>query len=144
MISVSRRQVLEEDNIMQMDILNDALVKIHHYEQLGRKEVLLTPTSNLLQNVLATLQKHHYIGEVERIEDGKGGKFLVQLLGRINKTAVIKPRFPIKVTQVQEFEKRFLPAVDFGILVLSTAKGVMSQNEARENHIGGRLLAYVY
>ncbi len=129
---------------MQMDVLNDALVKIYHYEQAGRKEVLLHPTSNLLQNVLATLQKNHYIGEVERIEDGRGGKFLVQLLGRINKTAVIKPRFPIKVSQVLDFEKKYLPAADFGILVLSTPKGVMSQHEAIKLHTGGRLLAYVY
>ncbi|MCY3413784.1 MAG: 30S ribosomal protein S8 [Candidatus Heimdallarchaeota archaeon] len=127
-----------------MDILNDALIKIRHYEQLGKKEVLLQPTSNLLQNVLSTLQKHHYIGEVERIEDGKGGKFLVQLLGRINKTAVIKPRFPVKVSNILKYEKKYLPASDFGILVLSTPKGVMSQNEAIEQHVGGRLLAYVY
>lgn len=129
---------------MQMDILNDALVKIRHYEELGKKEVILHPTSNLLQNVLGTLQKHHYIGEVEKIEDGRGGKFLVQLLGRINKTAVIRPRFPIKVTQVIDFEKKYLPAIGFGILVLSTPKGVMSQIEATELHTGGRLLAYVY
>ena len=81
---------------MQMDPLADALSKIKAYEQRGRKEVVLSPTSNIIENALATLQKSSYIGEVERIEDGKGGKFKVQLLGRINKCAVIRPRYPVK------------------------------------------------
>ena len=129
---------------MQMDILSDALTKMRHYEETGRKEVILKPTSNLLLNVLSTLQTNHYIGEVEKIDDGRGGKFRVQLLGRINKTAAIRPRFPVKVTDIVNMEKKYLPAVDFGILVLSTPKGIMSQTEALKQHVGGRLLAYVY
>lgn len=129
---------------MQMDPLADSLAKIKAYEEMGKKEVILQPTSNVIENVLATLQKAHYLGEVERIEDGRGGKFRVQLLGRINKCAIIRPRFPIKVKDVIKFEKHYLPAVGFGILVLTTPKGVMSQVEAHERGIGGRLLAYVY
>jgi len=40
--------------------------------------------------------------------------------------------------------KRFLPARDMGILVVSTSEGVMSHHEAAEKNLGGRLLAYVY
>ena len=129
---------------MLMDPLNDALSKINSYEVRRKKEVILSPTSNLIQDVLATLQKSQYIGEVERIEDGRGGKFKVQLLGRINKCAVIRPRFPVKTKSIADVEKKYLPAVNFGILVLSTPEGVMSQREAHDKGIGGRLLAYVY
>lgn len=129
---------------MQMDILNDALEKIRSYEARGKKEVIVHPTSSLIFNVLSALQKSQYIGEVERIEDGRGGKFRIQLLGRINKTGVIKPRFPIKVNEIINAEKHYLPAYGFGILVLSTPQGVMSQEEALEKHTGGRLLAYVF
>lgn len=129
---------------MQMDILNDALEKIRSYEARGKKEVIVHPTSSLIFNVLSALQKSQYIGEVERIEDGRGGKFRIQLLGRINKTGVIKPRFPIKVNDIIDAEKHYLPAYGFGILVLSTPQGVMSQEEALEKHTGGRLLAYVF
>ncbi|RMG36764.1 MAG: 30S ribosomal protein S8 [Methanobacteriota archaeon] len=129
---------------MQFDPLADALSKIDTYDRAGKKEVFIRPTSNLIQDVLATLQKAGYIGEFERVEDAQGGQFRVQLLGRINKCAVIKPRQPTKVTEIDEFEKRFLPAVNFGILVLTTPLGVMTQREAIENHVGGRLLAYVY
>ena len=129
---------------MQMDILNDALEKMRSYESRGKKEVIIHPTSNLIFNVLSALQKSQYVGEVERIEDGRGGKFRVQLLGRINKAGVIKPRFPIKVSEINNAEKHYLPAYGFGILVLSTPHGVMSQEEAMEKHTGGRLLAYVF
>ena len=37
-----------------------------------------------------------------------------------------------------------LPAENFGILILTTNEGVMSQYEARKKGIGGKLLAYVY
>lgn len=127
-----------------MDPLADALAKIKAYEERGRKEVILQPTSNVIENVLATLQKTHYLGEVERIEDGRGGKFKVQLLGRINKCAVIRPRYPIGTREFVKFEKQYLPAAGFGILVLTTPEGVMSQVEAHDRGIGGRLLAYVY
>ena len=129
---------------MLQDPLGDTLNKIKAHENRRRKEVILNPTSNLIQDVLATLQKAQYIGEVERIEDGKGGKFRVQLLGRINKCAVIRPRFPVKHADITNWEKKYLPAVDFGILVMTTPEGVMSQREAHDSGIGGRLLAYVY
>ncbi|MCH8907058.1 MAG: 30S ribosomal protein S8 [Candidatus Heimdallarchaeota archaeon] len=129
---------------MLMDPLADALSKIRGYEDRGRKEVILTPSSNLIENVLATLQKASYLGEVERIEDGRGGKFKVQLLGRINKCAVVRPRYPIKQHEFAKWEKHYLPAANFGILVLTTPEGVMSQIEAHTKGIGGRILAYVY
>ena len=90
------------------------------------------------------MQKHGYIGEFEYIDDGRSGKFRVQLLGRINKCRAIKPRFPVKVREFEEWEKRFLPSRDIGILIVSTPQGVMSHREAKAKGIGGRLLAFVY
>jgi small subunit ribosomal protein S8 len=45
---------------------------------------------------------------------------------------------------MERYEARFLPAQDFGLLVLTTNQGVMSHQSARERKIGGKLLAYVY
>lgn len=129
---------------MLMDPLANALSKIRSYEERGKKEVILSPTSNIIENVLAALQKASYVGEVEKIEDGRGGKFRVQLLGRINKCAVVRPRYPVKNKDFANFEKKYLPAANFGILVISTPEGVMSQNDAHDKGIGGRILAYVY
>ncbi len=46
--------------------------------------------------------------------------------------------------EFEKFEKRFLPAKDFGFLILSTSKGIMTHLAAKEKSIGGKLLAYVY
>ena len=85
-----------------------------------------------------------YIGEFEFIDDGRSGKFRVQLLGRINICGVIKPRFPVKVNEIKTWEKRFLPSKDIGVLIVSTPIGVISHREAKESKIGGRLLAFIY
>ena len=65
-------------------------------------------------------------------------------MGNINKCGSIKPRYNIKKEDYEKFEKRYLPAKDFGFLIVSTSKGVMSHMEAKEKNIGGRLLAYFY
>jgi small subunit ribosomal protein S8 len=50
----------------------------------------------------------------------------------------------VKRDQYEKWEKRFLPAVGFGILIVSTQKGVMTHATAIEQGMGGRLIAYVY
>jgi small subunit ribosomal protein S8 len=90
------------------------------------------------------MQLNGYIGEFEFIDDGRSGKFKVQLLGRINRCGAIKPRFPVRIEEFEEWEKKFLPSRDIGILIVSTPKGVVSHKEAKEKRVGGRLLAFVY
>lgn len=94
--------------------------------------------------VLRVMQKNGYIGEFEYIDDGRSGKFRVQLLGRINSCAVIKPRYSVKVDRIEEWEKRYLPSREVGLLIVSSPGEVLSQREAKEHKVGGRLLAYVY
>ncbi|MEM3823626.1 MAG: 30S ribosomal protein S8, partial [Candidatus Bathyarchaeia archaeon] len=55
-----------------------------------------------------------------------------------------KPRFSVKADKFEQWEKKFLPSKDVGILVISTSKGVLSHRDAKEKHIGGKLLAFVY
>jgi small subunit ribosomal protein S8 len=66
------------------------------------------------------------------------------LLGKINNCGVIKPRFACSVDDMEKFEKRFLPAENFGIILISTSKGLMTLDEARKENIGGRLVAFCY
>lgn len=127
-----------------IDPLANALSTIMNNEVRGKKECLIYPASKLVINVLKTMQKEGYIGNIEYIEDGRGGKLKVELLGRINKCGVIKPRFPVKKDEFEKWEERFLPARDIGILIVSTSKGVMTHIEAKRQGFGGVLLAYVY
>jgi len=130
-----------------IDPLANALSTIMNNEMRGHKEAIITPASKLIAMVLRVMQKYGYIGEFEHIDDGRWGKIKVQLLGRINKCGVIKPRFSVKYRDLREMPhwlRKYLPSRDIGILILSTPQGVMSHREALEKKIGGVLLAYVY
>jgi small subunit ribosomal protein S8 len=129
---------------MQIDPLNDALVKMYNAEQAGRYDVELHPASKLLGNVLLIMQKSGYIGEFEKQENGRGGTYSVQLRGKINRCGTVKPRHSVKRQEFEKWETRYLPAQDFGLLILTTNSGVMNHYEAKDARIGGKLLAYVY
>ena len=129
---------------MLHDTLNDALVALRHADRQGKARVSLAPTSALIGEVLRIFREHEYIRDFSFVADGQGGKYDVTLARRINSCGVIKPRLSVRGRSVERFEARFLPAQDFGILVLSTNQGVMSHAKARELKIGGKLLAYVY
>jgi small subunit ribosomal protein S8 len=127
-----------------LDPLADAMSTIYNSEIVGKPEVVIAPASGLLERVLQVMQTKGYIGEFERIDDGKSGRFRIQLMGRTNKCGVIKPRYPVRRDGFEKFEKRFLPAYNYGILIVTTPEGVMTHEDAKVRGIGGRLLAYVY
>lgn len=129
---------------MQHDLLNDALLTLGHADREGKGTVQLAPTSRLIGEVLRIFREQGYIQEFSYVANGRGGRFDVTLARRINACGIIKPRVAVHVRRLEKYEARYLPAQDFGFLILSTTQGVMSHARARELKIGGRLLAYVY
>ncbi|OUJ18831.1 Ribosomal protein S8 [Methanonatronarchaeum thermophilum] len=129
---------------MKMDPLSDALSTINNAEKAGKLKADITPASKLIGRVFDVMQENGYLGEFEYIDNDKGGEFKVKLIGNINKCGSIKPHFSTNKNEFEKWEKRYLPGKDFGILVISTPKGVMSHRKAQQEGIGGRLLAYVY
>ncbi|MEM0379805.1 MAG: 30S ribosomal protein S8 [Desulfurococcaceae archaeon] len=130
-----------------LDPLANALSAIQNAEMRAKPETILWPASKLVINVLRVMQREGYIGEIEYIDDGRWGKIRVQLLGRINKVGAIKPRFPVKYRDLETMPhwlRKYLPAYNIGILIISTPKGVLSHKEAVNLKTGGVLLAYVY
>ena len=129
---------------MQNDPLADALTLIKNAEKAGKMECEVRPASKLVGHVLKVMQERGYIGPFEFVEDTTGGRFRVKLVGNINNCGVIKPRHAIKKTDFEKWESRYLPAQDFGALIVTTTKGVLSHYSAKEMGEGGKLLAYVY
>ncbi|MCD6227596.1 30S ribosomal protein S8 [Candidatus Micrarchaeota archaeon] len=128
---------------MSKDLLADALNIIKTHEAINKTKCRI-PASKLIKEVLKVMQQHDYVDEFEYIDDGKSGYFEVKLKGAINKCNVIKPRFPVKRTEWPQWEQQYIPAEGFGILIVTTPQGVMTNDDAKKNGIGGRLLAYVY
>jgi len=126
------------------DTLANGLTSIMNNEMRRKPECVISPASKLLGRVLRVMQLSGYIGEFEFVDDGRSGKFKVQLLGRLNKCGAVKPRFSVSADKFEVWEKRFLPSRDIGVLVVSTSQGVLSHREAKEKKIGGRLVAFIY
>jgi len=129
---------------MLNDTLSNALSTILNSERIGRKDVEVRPVTKVTTKVLTLLNKFQYIGGFEQVSQGRGGVLKVHLLGNINKVGVIKPRYSIQVSDYQKFEKRYLPAFGMGVLIVSTSKGLMSHTQAKEQNLGGKLIAYCY
>ena len=128
---------------IRQDILSDVIYVLNNADNMG-KPSCTTPASKMIKNMLEALQKNGYIGKIEFIDNGRSGHFNVEMIGKINKSRIIKPRFTVKKNEFEKWEKRYLPSRDIGILIISTPVGMMTHREAKEKAIGGRLIAYIY
>lgn len=129
---------------MLNDPLASALSKIQKYDELGKKECIIKPSSKVIKKVLEVMQDNHYIGSFEEIKDPRGNYLKVNLIGKINKCGAVKPRFSVTLDTYEKFEKRYLPARNFGVLIVSTPKGIMIHTQAIDKKMGGKLISYVY
>lgn len=126
------------------DPLSNALSKLNSREKIGKKDILVKPISKMIKTVFDVMNEEGYVGTYEEIEDGKGNYLSLNLIGKVNKCGGIKPRFAVTLETYEKFEKRFLPARGFGILIVSTSQGIMTHQKAKEKRLGGKLLAYCY
>jgi small subunit ribosomal protein S8 len=124
--------------------LANVLSYINNHEKLGRKEIVVPTNSKFIRQVLTLLNENNYLGEFVEVDDGKGKLLSIQLIGAVNKVGVITPRFNVKKDDYEKFEKRYLPAKDFGVMIVSTSKGLMTHVDAKEKGLGGRLICYCY
>ena len=126
------------------DPFANALSGLHNAERVGHLQHTIRPASNEIGNVLELLYDRGYIAGFEFVDDGKAGFFEVELQGAINECGAVKPRYSVSAGEFERWEKRYLPARDFGALILTTSQGIMSHYDAREAGVGGQVIAYVY
>lgn len=124
--------------------LANIMSKMLNAERRGLHECVVGPFSTKAQRVLEILKAKGYIADFKILNDSPGGEFLVQLAGKINQCGVISPNFNVKKGGYTAYEKRFLPAQGFGILIVTTTQGIMDHREAQAKGLGGRLLGYCY
>lgn len=128
----------------RIDPLSDALINIKNHEKAAKKECIIRPASRLLGEVLKVMQESGYISTYEFVDDGRDGMYKAILLGKINECRTIKPRYSVKKTEFEKYEKRYLPSRDIGAIIVTTPKGVMTHLKARRESVGGKLLAFIY
>lgn len=127
-----------------LNIISNLFTTLYNNEMRRKRECIVLPASIFSSEILRIMQKYRYIGEFEQVDDGRIGKFRIQLLAKINKCGIISPRFSVKKNKYLFWERQFLPSYNMGILIVSTSKGVMSHHEAQSENLGGVLIGYVY
>ena len=128
------------------DSLSDMLARIKNAHK-ANKKFTHCYSSRLNSNVLAVLKNEGYIRNFENIEIKKGissikielkyhlGAPVIKRISRISKPG-------IRVySKIKELSK---PYGGLGISILSTPKGVMSDQQARVNNVGGEILCEVF
>jgi len=129
---------------MLNDPLADTMSVILNNEIIGKSECTIKPSSKIIRQLLKVMKDNEYLLDFKEVEDSRGNYIHLKLNGNINKCGVIKPRYSVKNNEFEKFERRYLPAKDFGILLVSTPKGIMTHQDAKSKKTGGRLLAYCY
>jgi small subunit ribosomal protein S8 len=126
------------------DPVTNALTKIRNAEAVSKTECILNPASKFLGEILRVIKENEYIADFEQKENKGIVTYVVKLNGKMNTCKGIKPRYAVKTNNFEKYEKRYLPARDVGLLVVSTPQGVMTHTQAKEKGLGGRIVAYIY
>jgi small subunit ribosomal protein S8 len=127
---------------MRHDLLADVLSAMTNAVSKGKPYVELNFSSKLAEKVLDIFKAEGFIDSYEKNNETKTLKIIFN--GKLNKCNSIKPRFSVKKDEIEKFEKRYLPAKDFGCIIISTNKGLIIHYEAKDKKLGGKLIAYVY
>ena len=128
---------------MSQDIIADALTQLMNAKRIGKKNVILSRPSKLLVKLLEMMKESGHV-EFEAKEDDEGKKSIFVQILKLNKCQAVKPRYYVSVSDIEKYLRRFLPSRNFGTLVVSTSKGLMTHQEADKNKLGGALIAYFY
>ena len=128
------------------DPIADLLTRIRNANT-SKHESVDVPASNVKKAIVEILNDEGYINSYQLIEDGKQGVIRISLkYGPKNEKVisglkrVSKPGLRIHAGADE------LPRVlkGLGIAVISTSKGIMTDKKAREEHIGGEVLAFIW
>ena len=128
------------------DALSDMLARIKNAHK-ARKSNTSCYKSKLNSNVLTVLKDEGYIRDFRDIEVRKGINNIQIELKYYNGTPVIKNIKRVSKPGIRVYSKiSDLPKIygGLGISILSTPKGVMSDNQARKNNVGGEVLCEVF
>jgi small subunit ribosomal protein S8 len=126
------------------DPVTDALTKMRNAETATKKSCELKPASKFLGEILRVAKESNYIKDFKLNEEKGVISYTVELNGKLNTCKGVKPRYAVKKDEYEKYEKRYLPARDVGVLIVSTSKGVMNHSQAKQQGLGGRIVAYIY
>jgi len=124
---------------MSQDIVADALNRMMNARRTNKDELEVKHYSKLLISILAIAKLKGYVKSYKTDQNN-----LKIELAKLNGCKAIKPRFTVSSEKIERYVKRYLPAKNLGVIIISTSEGLMTHQTAQDKKIGGSLIAYMY
>lgn len=128
------------------DPISDMLTRIRN-AQAVKKTTVIIPFSKLKWAILEVLKKQGFIKEIEKV--GRSNKKIIEVNLKYRKDG--SPRITILKRISKSSRRAYVNAKKiwffkqgFGISVITTSKGIMTDKEARKEKLGGEVLLEIY
>ena len=132
---------------MQMtDPIADMLTRIRNANT-AKHDTVDVPASNMKKAIAEILLEEGYIKNFQLIDNSTQGIIRITLKYGANKTKTINGLRRISKPGLRVYAKsEELPKVlkGLGIALVSTSKGIMTDKKARQENVGGEILAYIW
>ena len=128
------------------DPIADLLTRVRNANN-AKHDTVDIPASNLKKSIAQILLDEGYIKNFQIVEDGKQGIIRVTLKYAAGKQKVINGLRRVSKPGLRIYSNcEDMPRVmnGLGIAIVSTSKGVMTDKKARQNNVGGEVLAFVW
>jgi small subunit ribosomal protein S8 len=127
------------------DPITDMLNQIRNAEAVGKTEVLV-PLSKIKNEIATILSKEGFVGEVKKTTKGKVKILKISLKYENEIPAISGFKRISKSGQriYQGFSELKKVRGGYGISIISTSKGLMTNKEARKQKLGGEVICQVW
>ncbi|AYE37571.1 MULTISPECIES: 30S ribosomal protein S8 [Bacillati] len=132
--------------MVMTDPIADYLTRIRNANMV-KHESLEIPASNIKKSMTEILKNEGFIKDYEVIEDNKQNVLRIFLKYGKDQQRVISGLKRISRPGLRSYvDSDNVPKVlnGLGIAILSTSKGVITDKEARAQHVGGEVIAYIW
>lgn len=127
------------------DPIADMLTRIRNAVAVKKAEVLI-PFSKVKFNIAKVLEKENYVGKVEKVEQNRMPNIKIVLKYDEGRPAIThlkrisKPGQKIYINN-QEIKKVLN---GYGLSIISTSRGILTDQEARYQKLGGELMCEIW
>ena len=128
------------------DPIADMLTRIRNANN-AKHDTVDVPASNMKKAIAQILLEEGYIKNFQLIDDGTQGVIRITLKYNAGKEKVLSGLRPVSKPGLRVYAGADeLPRVlrGLGTAIVSTSKGVMTDKKAREAHVGGEVLAFIW
>ena len=124
-----------------VDPISDMLTRIRNAQSAGHKTVVI-PLSKIKVEIARILKQENYIGNYKKL--GKGNKKIIEIdlsseaIREIKRISKPGQRIYVKASGLKQVKS------GYGISVVSTSKGLMTNKEAYKTRLGGEILFEIW